>query len=308
MAGRTFRHFRREPVGEVKKRVMGWPLRKCPKSTFVSVSCIHRPISIVFSCWDGSRLVLIFICVSSLLVFFQPDTKRSNIESIAGAKRVVLLSSFTDDACNIYTDIINAGFNRILYSWPTASIHWLFEIAIYLLIFFLGCIIYTLMARRSFRSKRSRSRRNRNHKRGGKWHDPIRRSSKYLPYVSQALCDKETRINRHSKDYPKSRAGRLRHSVLKRACYEKYPGEYLEKNIGFIGPARPPPPHIPINNATLQAAIADTGHYDPMPQKRSHEARYNAWKQGLQAQGKNWRDEEKRIQRESKRRKAERRN
>ena len=184
------------------------------------------------------------------------------------------------------------------------------------------------MARRSFRSKRSR----RNHKRGGKWHDPIRRSSKYLPYVSQALCDKETRINRHSKDYPKSRAGRLRHSVLKRACYEKYPGEYLEKNIGFIGPARPPPgtrtrtpppppprvvaaaaaelakSDIPINNATLQAAIADTGHYDPMPQNRSHEARYSAWKQGFRAQGKNWRGEEKRIQRESKNRKAERKN
>lgn len=47
-------------------------------------------------------------------------------------------------------------------------------------------------------------------------------------------------MHRGRADYPKTKSGRLRHSLLKRSCYEKYPDVYgQEYTARFIGPRRP---------------------------------------------------------------------
>ncbi len=89
-------------------------------------------------------------------------------------------------------------------------------------------------SRRGSRNKRGRRTHRTYRKRGGSLRDRLRRSSKYLPNVSKALCDREVQIRRGQSNYPKSRAGKLRHSLLKRSCYEKFP-EY-QGHIGYIGP------------------------------------------------------------------------
>ena len=92
------------------------------------------------------------------------------------------------------------------------------------------------MAKSRHPSRRKKGRRTHRsyRKRGGSLRNRLRRSSKYLPYVSKALSDREVQIRRGQSNYPKSRAGKLRHSLLKRSCYEKFP-EY-QGHIGFIGP------------------------------------------------------------------------
>lgn len=166
--------------------------------------------------------------------------------------------------------------------------------------------------RRTHRSKR----RTRNHrKRGGS----LRKSTKYLPYISKGLCDTETQIRRGEPNYPKSRAGKLRHSLVKRACYEKFP-EY-QANVGFVGPRLPTKygyaeaqrneaariaalalakknaeqAKLNAQQAAINAQLADNGHYDPIAQKQSKEKRYAKWAQSQKALlGKRWRQLSKR--------------
>ena len=49
-----------------------------------------------------------------------------------------------------------------------------------------------------------------------------KRLSRFVP-LSQKFCKGEMQINRHNKkDYPTTSIGKLRHSILKRACYERF--------------------------------------------------------------------------------------
>ena len=77
------------------------------------------------------------------------------------------------------------------------------------------------------RSRGSRSRPKHTRKRGGAFfltRSKLRgkRLSRFAP-LSQSFCDEEMKVNRNSTDkYPTTRVGKLRHSILKRACYERF--------------------------------------------------------------------------------------
>ena len=75
------------------------------------------------------------------------------------------------------------------------------------------------------RASRTKSKHTR--KRGGafyltrsKLHG--KRLSRFAP-LSRSFCDEEMKVNRNNTDkYPTTNFGKLRHSILKRACYERF--------------------------------------------------------------------------------------
>lgn len=75
------------------------------------------------------------------------------------------------------------------------------------------------------RASRTKSKHTR--KRGGafyltrsKLHG--KRLSRFAP-LSRSFCDEEMKVNRNNTEkYPTTSVGKLRHSILKRACYERF--------------------------------------------------------------------------------------
>ena len=65
--------------------------------------------------------------------------------------------------------------------------------------------------------------------------DGVRRSARHIPRLTEEFCDEEIKLNRKSPNYPKTLYGKKRHSILKRACYEKYPIGH-EKSVAMYGP------------------------------------------------------------------------
>lgn len=82
------------------------------------------------------------------------------------------------------------------------------------------------MGKRGHLSRAKRSRPRINRKRGGafyltraKLHG--KRLSRYAP-VSRESCEQEMAIHQNKDGYPQTSLGKFRHSILKRACYERF--------------------------------------------------------------------------------------
>ena len=86
----------------------------------------------------------------------------------------------------------------------------------------------------------------------------FRKSARYIPRLSEPFCTAETALRKGDWNYPKSLLGKKRHSILKRACYEKYPygkqidaDRYFEGSRPKFGPSKRPAkeswlPNIPV--------------------------------------------------------------
>ena len=82
------------------------------------------------------------------------------------------------------------------------------------------------MGKRGYLSRAKRSRPRINRKRGGafyltraKLHGE--RLSRYIP-VSREVCEQEMAIHQNEDGYPQTSMRKFRHSILKRACYERF--------------------------------------------------------------------------------------